>query len=153
MTEPPATQRIRPRERDAILQSLRAGVVPGVGLHLIQVGRAAEVKAMIDEFLEQDQATQQQTTTTQQQQPPTLAPRAMVVADSRTNSLIVSAGPRDLVEIGALVTRIDSPAGAAVDQVRVFPLKNAVASELADVLRSAIVATYPATVCSRCRVW
>lgn len=47
MTEPSTTQRIRPRERDAILQSLRAGVVPNVGLHLIQVGRAAEVEAMV----------------------------------------------------------------------------------------------------------
>jgi hypothetical protein len=47
VTEPSTTQRIRPRERDAILQSLRAGVVPNVGLHLIQVGRAAEVEAMV----------------------------------------------------------------------------------------------------------
>jgi hypothetical protein len=48
MTAPAApADRIRPRERDAILQSLRAGVVPGVGLHLIQVGRVAEVKAMV----------------------------------------------------------------------------------------------------------
>jgi len=47
MTEPSTAQRVRPRERDAILQSLRAGVVPSVGLHLIQVGRAAEVKAMV----------------------------------------------------------------------------------------------------------
>jgi P-loop Domain of unknown function (DUF2791) len=38
---------IRPRERDAILQSLRAGVVPRLGQHLIQVGRAQEVQALI----------------------------------------------------------------------------------------------------------
>lgn len=38
---------IRPRERDAILQSLRAGVVPRFGQHLIQVGRASELEALI----------------------------------------------------------------------------------------------------------
>ncbi len=41
------SQRIRPRERDAVIQSLRAGVVPGVGQQHIQVGRANEVTAMI----------------------------------------------------------------------------------------------------------
>jgi P-loop Domain of unknown function (DUF2791) len=39
--------RIRPKERDAILQSLRAGVVPRSGQQHIQVGRAAEVKALV----------------------------------------------------------------------------------------------------------
>lgn len=39
--------RIRPRDRDAILNSLKAGVVPRRGLHLIQVGRVEEVKALI----------------------------------------------------------------------------------------------------------
>ncbi|MEI6000226.1 ATP-binding protein [Paraburkholderia bengalensis] len=38
---------IRPRDRDAVLQSLRAGVVPRIGQHLIQVGRARELEAML----------------------------------------------------------------------------------------------------------
>lgn len=38
---------IRPRERDAVLQSLQAGVVPRLGQHLIQVGRAAELRSML----------------------------------------------------------------------------------------------------------
>jgi hypothetical protein len=38
---------IRPRDRDAILQSLSAGVVPRRGLQYIQVGRAGEVKALL----------------------------------------------------------------------------------------------------------
>jgi hypothetical protein len=38
---------IRPRERDAILQALRAGVVPRVGQQHIQVGRVEEVKALL----------------------------------------------------------------------------------------------------------
>ena len=41
---------IRPRDRDSVLQSLRAGVVPRLGLHLIQVGRAAEVKALLQDI-------------------------------------------------------------------------------------------------------
>jgi len=39
--------RIRPRERDAVIQSLSAGVVPRVGLQHIQVGRAQEVTALV----------------------------------------------------------------------------------------------------------
>ena len=42
--------KIRPRERAAIIQSLRAGVTPRVGLEHIQVGRVNEVKAMIEEL-------------------------------------------------------------------------------------------------------
>jgi hypothetical protein len=38
---------IRPRERDAVIQSLRAGVVPRVGQHLIQVGRLQEIEALL----------------------------------------------------------------------------------------------------------
>ncbi len=41
------TGRIRPRDRDAIIQSLRAGVVPRVGQQHIQVGRADEVAAVV----------------------------------------------------------------------------------------------------------
>lgn len=42
--------RIRPRERDAILQSLRAGVVPRVGLQHFQVGRANEMQALMTDL-------------------------------------------------------------------------------------------------------
>jgi len=38
---------IKRRERNAVLQSLQAGLVPRQGLHLIQVGRKAEVSAML----------------------------------------------------------------------------------------------------------
>lgn len=42
--------RLRPRERDAIIQSLRAGVTPHTGLQHIQVGRAQEVKALLKDI-------------------------------------------------------------------------------------------------------
>ena len=41
---------IRRRERDAVLQSLQAGLVPKQGLHLIQVGRKAEVSALLQDL-------------------------------------------------------------------------------------------------------
>jgi len=41
---------LRPKVRDAVLQSLRAGVVPRAGLHHIQVGRAEEVKALLQDI-------------------------------------------------------------------------------------------------------
>ena len=41
---------IRPRERTAIIQSLRAGITPRTGLEHIQVGRVNEVKALIEDI-------------------------------------------------------------------------------------------------------
>ena len=46
MTTPP----IRRRERDAVLQSLRAGVVPRLGQHLIQVGRTREIETLVGDI-------------------------------------------------------------------------------------------------------
>jgi hypothetical protein len=42
--------RIRPKERDAIIQSLRAGVTPRAGLQHIQVGRVREVQALLKDI-------------------------------------------------------------------------------------------------------
>ena len=41
---------IKRRERDAILQSLQAGLVPRLGLHLLQVGRKDEVAALLKDL-------------------------------------------------------------------------------------------------------
>lgn len=38
---------IRPKDRDALVQSLRAGVVPRTGQHLVQVGRVKELEALM----------------------------------------------------------------------------------------------------------
>lgn len=46
----PAVSRIPPKDRDAILQSLRAGVVPRRGLQHIQVGRVGELQAFIKDI-------------------------------------------------------------------------------------------------------
>ena len=42
--------KVIPRERAAILQSLAAGVVPSIGLHHIQVGRLKEVDALVGDL-------------------------------------------------------------------------------------------------------
>ena len=43
-------RKLRPRERDAIIQSLRAGVTPRTGLQHIQVGRIREVEALLTDI-------------------------------------------------------------------------------------------------------
>ena len=48
MTEVPL--QIRPRERDAVLQSLRAGVVPRLGQQHVQVGRSNEIAALLTDL-------------------------------------------------------------------------------------------------------
>ncbi|NUF08981.1 ATP-binding protein [Snodgrassella sp. ESL0324] len=45
-----AEKKIRAKERDAIIQSLKAGVTPKIGIQYIQVGRVNELKAMIQDI-------------------------------------------------------------------------------------------------------
>ncbi|RRQ20333.1 ATP-binding protein [Guyparkeria sp. SCN-R1] len=42
--------KLKPRERDAIVQALRAGVVPKLGLQHIQVGRAREIEELVKDM-------------------------------------------------------------------------------------------------------
>lgn len=99
---------------------------------------ADEAKTLIDSFLRQDEQgnpiVQQGAAATTANQLPTLAPRALVVADIRTNYLIVRAGARDLAEIAALIERIDQPGATA--QLKVFAVKNGDASALVEMLRT-----------------
>ena len=44
------TAPIRAKDRDAVIQSLRAGVVPRAGQHLIQVGRGREVETLVGDI-------------------------------------------------------------------------------------------------------
>lgn len=44
------TTPIRPKDRDAVIQSLRAGVVPRMGQHLVQVGRTREVETLVTDI-------------------------------------------------------------------------------------------------------
>ena len=44
------TTTIRPKDRDAVIQSLRAGVVPRTGQHLVQVGRTREIETIVTDI-------------------------------------------------------------------------------------------------------
>ena len=67
-----------------------------------------------------------------------LGGKVQVIADFRSNSLIVQAGPRDLTEVEDLLTRLDVPDGPANNEVRVFKLRNSLAEDLAPILQEAI---------------
>ncbi|MDR0609048.1 MAG: hypothetical protein LBG58_02970, partial [Planctomycetaceae bacterium] len=64
-----------------------------------------------------------------------------IVSDARTNALIVQANPRDMLEITNMILRLDSEGSEATNIVKTFPLKNAMASELATTLQNAISGT------------
>ena len=67
-----------------------------------------------------------------------LSARARVTAEYRTNSLIVQASPRDMAEVEALVKSIDVPKSEAANDLRIFKLQNALATEMAAILQNAI---------------
>lgn len=69
---------------------------------------------------------------------PGLGTSIRVVADGRTNSVVVNASPKELAEVSRLVRKIDSERSHARAQVRVVPLKNALADDLAEFLNSVI---------------
>lgn len=67
-----------------------------------------------------------------------LRPRITVIADQRSNALVVQAGPRDLEEVAALITQLDVESSSATSELRVFKLRNTLAQELAPVLQDAL---------------
>ena len=67
--------------------------------------------------------------------------RVKVVADYRTNSLIVQASPRDQAEVARLVAEIDADSSPAESEIRIFPVKYAIASDLQTILSNAINGT------------
>ncbi|MBN1853357.1 MAG: hypothetical protein JW829_11555 [Pirellulales bacterium] len=93
---------------------------------------AVEAKTVIDGFFGVEEGAQAE--------PQGLAPRVLTTADFRSNALIVRASPRDMLEVRALVRRLDTDKIDAVNEVRVFQLRNALAEELAPVLQDAIAA-------------
>ncbi len=69
---------------------------------------------------------------------PVLGPRVRIIADFRTNSLIVQAAPRDLAEVSKLIRDLDVNQVPAQSEIRIFALKNALAEDLQPVLQEAI---------------
>ena len=67
-----------------------------------------------------------------------LGPKVQVTADTRTNSLVVQASPRDMAEVDLLLQRLDQGQSQAVSRARVFKLKNSLAADLSSTLQAAI---------------
>jgi type II secretion system protein D len=125
-----------------LIQKLDQPVAPATQFQVfpLQNASAEEAKTLIDTFLRQDdegepnQEPDEEGPITDSDSRPPLAPKALVVADIRTNLLIVRASPRDLAEIAALVTRIDAPGATA--QLKVFQIRNGDANALVATLRT-----------------
>lgn len=60
------------------------------------------------------------------------------IADVRTNSVIVQGRPNELAEVRKLISQIDKDEPAATSRMQVVRLKNAVATELATTINTAI---------------
>jgi type II secretion system protein D len=67
-----------------------------------------------------------------------LGTQVRVLADYRSNSLIVQASPRDLLEVKRLIEGIDVEDSTTSAVIRVFRLKNALADDLRNVIQGAI---------------
>ena len=74
----------------------------------------------------------------QGQEPVGLAPRVNVIADPRSNAIVVQASPRDMQEVEEILRRLDVDKTAGMLDLRVFPLKNSLANDLATVLQNAL---------------
>ncbi|WP_254510035.1 secretin N-terminal domain-containing protein [Anatilimnocola floriformis] len=67
-----------------------------------------------------------------------LSTRVNIIADERTNSLIVQASPRDLVEVGKLLESLDGAVSSKDGQIRIVKLRNSLADELVPVIQQAL---------------
>ena len=70
-----------------------------------------------------------------------LAPFVSVIGDFRTNVLIVQASPSDILEVEAMIRQLDIPGSNVIANVKRFPLKNSLASDMATALNNALNAS------------
>ena len=69
---------------------------------------------------------------------PGLASTAIITSDARNNLIIAQAAPRDLLEIAALIIKLDKPGNEVDMRIRLFPLRNTTASNLATIVQQAL---------------
>ena len=91
----------------------------------LQFAIASEIEDQIDDFLGNREP---------------LGPRVQLISDDRVNMLVAYAAPRDMMEVQRLVSELDKEGMKIVNQVRVFPVLNSLANDLADTLTTAIEA-------------
>jgi type II secretion system protein D len=108
-----------------VLRELDVRTEEGSQIRVFRLTKAvAEDAATVleDLFVEQDD-----------EDAPLFRPRALVIADSRSNSVIVRAGPRDMEEMVRLVAELDQTADAS-GLLKVFPIENGDAVALVEML-------------------
>jgi type II secretion system protein D len=69
---------------------------------------------------------------------PTTQNQVRITSDSSTNTVFVQASPGDMQEIKGLIDQLDSSVSAAVNDVRVLKLRNALADEMTNTIMTAI---------------
>ena len=67
-----------------------------------------------------------------------LGTKVVVTSDFRSNSLIVLARPRDMLEVAALIERLDTEEIETKHEIRVIKLENSLAEDLAPIIQAAI---------------
>ncbi|QDV26649.1 secretin N-terminal domain-containing protein [Aureliella helgolandensis] len=67
-----------------------------------------------------------------------LGTRVKIVSDYRTNSLIIQASPREMLEVEKLISELDVESTEAESELRVFRLKNTLAEDLQAVIEEVI---------------
>ncbi|MAB89983.1 MAG: hypothetical protein CMJ90_11050, partial [Planctomycetes bacterium] len=53
-----------------------------------------------------------------------LGPRVQSTVDTRTNSIVVYAAPRDMMEVRHIIEKLDRPDSAAINRARIFQIRN-----------------------------
>ncbi len=67
-----------------------------------------------------------------------LGTQVMVVAEYRSNALVIQASPRDMAEVASLIRRLDVRESEAVNRIEIVKLNNSLAEELAPIVQQAI---------------
>ncbi len=99
-------------------------------IHLINAS-ATDVEARIREFFVETPGSAEDNRVA-------LGTRVKILADYRTNSLIIQAAPREMVEVEKLIGELDVEGTEATNEVRVFRLKNTLSDDLAAVIQEVI---------------
>lgn len=99
---------------------------------------AVDAAETIEEFFVDGLGQAQQGQQFQGNLRPGLGTRVNVVADYRSNSLIVHASPRDMTEVRRMVAELDVESAGASNELRIFRLKNALSTDIAPVLQDAL---------------
>ena len=126
-----------------VIEKLDTPIDPNSQLRVFKLvnSSAVDAEALVVKFFGDSAATTLTATTSTATG---LVVRVKAVADYRTNSLIVQASPRDQAEVARLIAEIDADSSPAESEIKIFPIKYAIASDLQTVLSNAINGTQAA---------